>query len=126
MGKGEHVDSIRLTGLRFHGVIGDLPHEREAPQPIEVDIEVGGDLRAAAAADSLAQGIDYRRLYEAVADSVSHDADTAPRLLETLCETIAGRLLELERVERVRVRCRKPCAPLPGPVDRVEVEIERP
>lgn len=120
------MDAIRLTGLRFHALIGDLPHEREVPQPLEVDIEVAGDLRAAAASDRLTQGIDYRRLYEAVAASVSDDPDEAPRLLEALCERIATRLLAIDRVERVRVRCRKPHAALPGPIDQVEVEIERP
>lgn len=123
---GEHLDSIHLTGLCFHTVIGDLPHERDAPQPIEVDVEVFADLRPAGTTDRLAEGIDYRELYDAVRGSVSDDPRSAPRLLEALCETIAGRLLAVERVERVRVRCRKPHAALPGPADRVEVRIERP
>ena len=120
------MDAIRLAGLRFHALIGDLPHEREVPQPLEVDVEVLADLRPAAEADRLSAGVDYREIYEAVAGSISAEASRAPRLLEALCERIAERLLAIERIERVRVRCRKPHAALPGPLERVEVEIERP
>ncbi|HUP01596.1 MAG TPA: dihydroneopterin aldolase [Gemmatimonadota bacterium] len=120
------MDAIRLAGLRFHALIGDLPHEREVPQPIEVDVDVYADLHPAAASDHLSEGVDYREIYEAVAASVSTDARVAPRLLEALCEKIAARLLAIDRITRVRVRCRKPHAAFRGPVDRVEVEIERP
>lgn len=119
-------DVIRLNGLRFHAIVGDLPHERTNPQPVEVDIEVESDLRAAAASDSLADGLDYRVLHAAVAQAVGGDRETAPHLLETLAERVAGGILAIERVERVRVRVRKPWAALPGPAEAVEVEIERP
>jgi dihydroneopterin aldolase len=120
------IDTIRLTGLRFFAVIGDLPHERTTPQPIEVDLEVKADLSAAAASDRLAEGLDYRDLYRAVADALGEDESTAPHLIETLGERIASRVLSVPRVEHVRVRCRKPWAALPGPADHVEIEIERP
>lgn len=118
------MDAIRLHGLAFHALIGDLPHEREIPQPLEVDVEVETDVRPAARSDRLEDALDYRRLYQAVAAAVA--ADEAPHLLETLAQRIAERLLEIERVQRARVRCRKPHAALPGPVGRVEVEVERP
>jgi len=46
-------------------------------------------------------------------------------LLEGLCEKIAARALALDGVERVRVAARKPHAPLPGPLEYVEVVLER-
>ncbi|MFN2382625.1 MAG: dihydroneopterin aldolase [Gemmatimonadota bacterium] len=119
------ADTIRLTGLQFFTVIGDLPHERTQPQPLEVDIDVTTDTRAAAAADALDAGLDYRALYRAVA-AVAETPGEPPRLLETFGERIATGLLALRGVDRVRVRCRKPWAALPGPVERVEIEIERP
>lgn len=119
-------DWIRLLGLEFHAILGDLPHERELPQPIEVDVEVEIDTRAAAAGDSLADGLDYRAIHAAVAGVVSADPETASRLLETLCERIADAVLALDGVDGVIVRGRKPWAALPGPADTVEVEIERP
>ena len=31
---------ITLHGMRFHGLIGVLPHERVTAQPIEIDLTV--------------------------------------------------------------------------------------
>lgn len=119
------MDAIRLAGMRFFAVIGDLPHEREHPQPLEIDLEVRGRVTRAGRTDRLEDAIDYRELYETVGRAVERGSTDAPRLLEALCERIAADVLTIERVETVRVRCRKPWATLPGPVDRVEVEIER-
>lgn len=119
-------DVIRLAGLRFFTILGDLPHERTTPQPLEVDVEVATDTRPAGESDRLEDALDYRAVYEAVARAAKADPADAPHLLEALCRRIADRVLELDRVERVRVRCRKPWAALPGPADRVEIEIERP
>ena len=51
---------------------------------------------------------------------------TSPhKLLEALCEQVAAAVLKLDGVDRVRVAARKPHAPIPGPLDSVEVVIER-
>ena len=47
------------------------------------------------------------------------------RLLEALCEKIAARVLALDEVRQVRVAARKPHAPIEGPLDYVEVVLER-
>ena len=108
------ADVIRLLGLEFHAILGDLPHERELPQPIEVDVEVETDTRAAAASDSLEDGLDYRAVHRAVSEVLMGEG---PRLLETLCERIAEAILSLKDVDGVVVRARKPWAALPGPID---------
>ena len=120
------MGAIRLTGMRFHAIIGDLPHEREHPQPIEVDVDIDTDIATAARHDSVAHALDYRIVYATVESTVTTDAATAPRLLETLCVAIADAVAALDRVAGVTVRCRKPWAALGGQVERVEVEISRP
>lgn len=120
------TDTIRLLDLQFFTRVGDLPHERTTPQPLEVDVEVRVDLAGAGRSDRLADGLDYRELYERVAEAVSADPRNPPRLLETVAERVAESLLELDAVEGVRVRCRKPRVVLPGPLGKVEIEIERP
>ena len=120
------ADTIRMLDLRFFTIVGDLPHERITPQPLEIDIEVRTDLAGAGRSDRLADGIDYRELYERVAEAVNADPRNPPRLLEAVAERVAERLLALEGVEGVRVRCRKPRVVLPGPTGNVEIEIERP
>lgn len=119
-------DAIRLVGLKFFTLVGDLPHERRHPQPIRVDVEVSTDTRPAGASDRLEDGLDYRRVYAAVSGAVSHDPERAPRLLENLCERMATAVLDLERVTAVRVKVGKPWAALAGPAEAVEVEIARP
>lgn len=120
------LDTIRMLDLRFFTRIGDLPHERDTPQPLEVDVEIRTDLSRAGASDRLSDSLDYRLLYRLVAEAVGDDSENAPHLLESVAERVAGRLLAQEGVESVRVRCRKPSAVLPGPVGKVEIEIERP
>ncbi|MEO5885594.1 MAG: dihydroneopterin aldolase, partial [Candidatus Limnocylindrales bacterium] len=45
------TDRIVLSGMRFSGHHGVTDPEREAVQPIEVDVEMVHDLRAAGASD---------------------------------------------------------------------------
>ncbi len=116
------TDAITLRGMRFHTLVGLLPHEGKYPQPLELDVTAYLPLRAVGEADAPGLRLDYRRLYDAVAGTVgtSHH-----KLLEGLCERIAQAVLALEGVVRVRVSARKPHAPIAGPLDSVEVTIER-
>ena len=104
--------------MRFHTLVGILPHERELAQPLEMDVTVWlnepGPGRAAL--------LDYRELYVAVADIVAH----APiEYLEELVDRAASAALGLAAVDRVRVAARKPHVALPGPLAYAEVAIER-
>jgi len=115
-------DAITLRGMRFHTLVGLLPHEESIPQPLELDLTVYLSLRKVGETDSPRALLDYRTLYRLVSETVgtSHH-----RLLEGLCERIAAKALALDTVERVRVAARKPHAPIAGPLEAVEVVIER-
>lgn len=115
-------DSITLKGMRFHTLVGLLPHEEHVPQPLELDLTVGLSLRSVGETDSPEELVDYRHLYAAVAEIVG---SSPHRLLEALCEKIAARVLVIPAVTRVRVAARKPHVPIPGPLDYVEVVLER-
>ncbi len=115
-------DSISLKGMKFHTLVGLLPHEESVPQPLELDLTVWLSLRQVGESDSPSALLDYRDLYALVARTVG----TSPiKLLEALCEKIASGALELSGVQRARVAARKPHAPIEGPVDYVEVVVER-
>ena len=115
-------DCISLKGMRFHTRVGLLPHEALMPQPVELDLTVWCSLRAVGESDSPSELLDYRDLYRIVAETIgtSHH-----KLLEALCERVAAAALALDDVRRVRVAARKPHAPIPGPLDWVEVVVER-
>ncbi len=115
MTQREQVTEIALTGMRFHVSVGILPHERELAQPLEIDLIV----RVAA---SRASVLDYRQLYAAARDTVQSDERT---YLEALAERLASRVLEMDGVRWTRVAIRKPHAPIGGPLDHVQVAVER-
>lgn len=108
------LDEITLRGMRFHTLVGVLPHEREHPQPLEVDLTAW-----------VVRGqpiVDYRRLYGAVRGAM----DSRELLyLEELADSIATRALAETGVQRVRVAVRKPHVAIGGPLDHAEVAIER-
>lgn len=108
------LDAITLHGMNFHTLIGVLPHEREHPQPLEIDLTAW--VRPGAGV------VDYRRLYAEVRTAIE-----SPRLfyLEELADSIATRILGEAKVERVQVSVRKPHAALGGPLDYAEVTIVR-
>ena len=115
-------DCISLKAMRFHTCVGLLPHEEHVPQPLELDLTVWLSLRQVGETDSPTALLDYRKLYQMVSETVG----TSPhRLLEALCEKIARQALGMGLVERVRVAARKPHAPIDGPLDSVEVVVER-
>jgi FolB domain-containing protein len=111
--------------MRFHTLVGVLPHEGVHPQALEMDITVWLAPRQAAARerpDERQVGLDYRDLYAAVAGAVG----TAPiAYLEDLVDAAASKAMDLPEVARVRVAARKPHVALAGPLDYAEVVCER-
>jgi dihydroneopterin aldolase len=107
------MDEITLRGMRFHALIGILPHERTVPQPLEVDLTV-----------HVAPGpgvVDYRTLYDLAAAVVG---DGPTDYLEEIGDRIARGALD-ERVRMARVAVRKPQVALGGPLDYAEVVVVR-
>lgn len=104
--------------MRFQARVGVLPHEREHPQPIEVDLTVWHERRGRATIESI---VDYRALYDEAAQVVGADLE----LLENIGDQIAARVLARHAVSRVRVAVRKPHVALPGPLAHAEVVVDR-
>jgi 7,8-dihydroneopterin aldolase/epimerase/oxygenase len=111
-------ESVSLRGMRFHVLVGILPHEQEHPQPLEIDVTVW---RAPRSDDADGDVIDYRDLYDAVAARV---AGGPLRFLEDVARTLVGDLLARPHVRRARVAVRKPHVPLPGPLAYAEVVVD--
>jgi dihydroneopterin aldolase len=112
----DHV-RITLAGMRFHVRVGVLAHERELPQPLEVDLSVWHRARA-----SVGAVLDYRGLYAVAAAAVAAEP---LHYLEELASRVADDALALAGVARARVAVRKPHVMLPGPLGYAEVEVER-
>ena len=117
------MDRIFLHGMRFMACHGVLPHEREVPQPFEVDVEMGLDLRAAGESDDLDDTVNYAKVYDVVSTVLTV---TRKYLIEALAEEIADDLLrDFDALRWVRVTVHKPAAPIDGIFSDVGVTILR-
>ena len=106
-------DEVTLRGLRFHVLVGILPHERVVPQPLEIDVT---------ALVTHGEIVDYRDLHDAVRSVIEQETLD---YLERVGDAIAKRVLDSKAVEMARVTVRKPHVPLPGPVACAEVVVTR-
>jgi dihydroneopterin aldolase len=119
------TDRLGLVNMHFEGRHGVLAEERAQAQPFEVDAELYLDLAPAGLADDLSLTADYRGVFEICRNVVE---GPSVKLIETLAETIATRLLsrfEASAVSEVVVRVRKLAVPLPGELDCAAVEVRR-
>ncbi len=113
-------DRIIISRLAVDCIVGTLPHEREIPQRILVDLEMICDLTRAGATDDLRYAPNYARAAEKTRDFC---AARKAQLLETLAEGVARMLLKEFPVEAVTVCVTKPAA-IPGAAGTA-VEIHR-
>jgi dihydroneopterin aldolase len=119
------MDRIRLQGMRFFVHAGSTEAERDAGHHLELDVEMGLDLRPAGEADDLEATVDYAAVHGAIEEAVAGGRYT---LLEAVAEDAAAAAADAldHPVDELVVRARKPSPPVPGGVmDQAEVEIRR-
>ncbi len=115
------MDRISIDDISCYAYHGVLPEERTLGQEFEISLELGTSFTVIRE-DRIEEAVDYRQAVAAVQDILYGDPC---RLLETLAERIAGRLLQLPGVEEVQVEIRKPNPPIPGLKGGVGVSISR-
>ena len=106
---------ITLRAMRFHALVGILPHERTTPQPIEIDLVV-----RVADGDGV---VDYRELQAITAAVMT--AGPIDFLEEIGARAVQGALAHSARIRSAKAAVRKPHVALGGPLDYVEVVVER-
>lgn len=117
------MDKILLEGLKFYGYHGVLKEERTLGQKFVIDIELFVDLRNAGQNDDLLRSVSYAEVFESVKKIVE---GSQFKLIEALAESISRSILDnYSLVESIKVRIRKPEAPVPGIYDYFGVEILR-
>lgn len=116
-------DKIILSGMVFYGYHGVNRAERELGQRFVVDLELSRDLSAAGLSDDLGMTVNYAAVFRVAKEVVEGQPSN---LIEAVAERLATAVLARFPVEAVRVRVRKPWAPVSGSVlDWVGVEITR-
>lgn len=106
------MDVLRISNLTVDCVVGVYPHERNASQPLQVDVEMCLDTEKAALKESVKATVDYAAT---TAQLVFLLRSCRFRLLETAAHALARYLLappsageRRGQVESVRVRLTKP------------------
>lgn len=120
MSDQQATDTIFLRDMRVDTVIGIWDWERKIRQTVSVDLEMGADIRRAAAADDIEHTLNYKGVAKRVQQFI---AESRFQLVETMAEKVAGIILDEFEVPWVMVRINKPGA-IRGARD-VGVQIRR-
>ncbi len=101
------MDTIFLHDLRVETIVGVGDWERRIRQTVSIDLEMGADIRRAAASDSIDDTLNYKLVAKRVQQFVT---ESSFQLVETLAERIAEIVLQEFAVPWVEVRVNKPGA----------------
>ena len=115
-------DHIYVNGLRLMALVGVLPHERDALQPVQIDVDLEVDLSEAGVTDNLDDTANYGEISNAIAEVVRTSSDI---LLERLAARIADRVLHFDHVEVADVMVTKLRPPIPEDLVSSAVRIVR-
>ena len=105
--KPADMDTIFLHDLKVETIVGIWDWERRIRQTISIDLEMGADIRRAAATDDIEDTLNYKAVANRVQQFVG---DSSYQLVETLAENIAAIILDEFDVPWVQVRVNKPGA----------------
>lgn len=115
------TERVFVENLGIHGFHGLIAEEKRLGQKFYADIECLV-AREEAPSDTMKDAVDYGKVCD-----LAHDISASGpfNLIETLAERIGQGVMEtFPLVARVRVRIRKPNAPIRHFLDHVGVEIE--
>tara|TARA_Y100001970_G_C14210663_1_gene846692 strand:- start:758 stop:1120 length:363 start_codon:yes stop_codon:yes gene_type:complete len=101
------MDKIFLRDLKLKTRIGIFEWEKQIDQVININIEVGTDIKRASETDDVQYSLDYKSLSIKVKDYVSNNQHD---LIETLIENIAQMLLDEFDINYVTISISKPGA----------------
>jgi len=117
------MDKILIKKINCPAHVGVTTEERSTVQRLSIDIEFLIDARKPARTDSIQDAIDYSEVAAAVAEIC---AKQPYRLIETIAEKVAERVLSDFPTSGTRVLVRKISPPMQPQADHVSVEIVRP
>lgn len=117
------MDRIIMENMGFYGYHGVLPEEKTLGQKFFVDASLYLPLKNAGETDDLNDSVNYKEVYELIKEIVTNQKFD---LLEGLAEKICGEIFAVyPAIQKLRIKVKKPEAPVSGLFDYFGVEIER-
>ncbi len=114
------MDLVYIRELEVETVIGIYDWEREIHQVVNLDLEMGTDIRQAASTEDVENTLNYKSVSDRLIEFIEQSEFL---LVETMAEQIAELVMEEFSVKWLRLRLGKPGA-VPQAKD-VGVVIER-
>lgn len=114
------MDIVYISELEIQTIIGIYDWEREQKQTVSLDLEMGTDIKPAAASEDIAKALDYKAVAKRL---IAHIESSEYLLIETMAEAVATIVLTEFNVPWLKLRLGKPGA-VTGSKD-VGVVIER-
>jgi 7,8-dihydroneopterin aldolase/epimerase/oxygenase len=120
--EGDDLGKIIVKGLKVFAYHGVNPEERTSGQVFICDIEAESDLKTACESDSLEDTANYAKIIKVTRETLNAGKCL---LLERAAQKVAeGLLEEFPAIETVKIKLKKPDAPIKADFDYVGVEIE--
>lgn len=116
------MDSIEINNIRCYGYTGFLAEERTLGQWFNVNLTLWLDLAPACQSDELEDTLDYRNAIDIVKKIMKNSKYA---LVERLAGAIADEILQLNLVEKVRVKLSKLAPPIPDFGGQITIDIVR-
>jgi 7,8-dihydroneopterin aldolase/epimerase/oxygenase len=114
------MDIVYIRELEIDTIIGIYDWERNQKQTVSLDLDMGTDIRPAAASEDIGKALDYKQVAKRLIEFIEGSEFL---LIETLAEEVATVVLSEFGVSWLRLRVGKPGA-VTGAKD-VGVIIER-
>ena len=116
-------DRIMLNDVGFYGYHGVMPEESKLGQRFRIDLQCGLDLGPAARSDQVEATVSYEDIFKVLKEAFE---EKRFKLIEALGQHIVDRLFgAFPKIEWVRIRVRKPEAPIPVVAGEFAIEIVR-
>jgi dihydroneopterin aldolase len=101
------MDIVFISDLRIETIIGIYDWERKIKQTISLDLEMGADIRRAAATDAIEDTLNYKAVSKRLIEFVG---ESEYQLVETLAEKVAEIVTGEFNVPWLRLTVHKPGA----------------
>ena len=116
------MDSIRIKNLKISARHGVYEFEKEKDGIFEIDINLYLPLLKAGKSDRLEDTINYEDIIFTVTKAFT---EKQYALVEAAAQSVCDRLLNDFKIDKIKIRVRKPHAPIDAYFDTIEVRLNR-
>ena len=116
------MDGIRIKNLKIPARHGVYEFEKENDGTFELDLELYLPLLKAGKSDRLEDTINYEDI---ISTATKAFTEKQYALVEAAAQSVCDRLLNDFKIDKIKIRVRKPHAPIDADFDTVEVRLNR-